>query len=64
MLDHTIVTPDGMEILNPMRVVPNGSGSVVMFTLFQLPSMSDEKFHEDMGLVEKDLTTLKNILEN
>ncbi len=41
-----------MEVVVPMRVVPNGSGSEVLFTLFQLPDVSDEKCAEDIGLVE------------
>jgi len=46
-----------------MRVVPNGSGSEVIFTLFQLAGMSDEKCAEDIRWVEQDLKTLKRILE-
>src|SRR5688500_15399051 len=37
ILDHVVTLPDGKPILNPMRVVANGEGSEVMFTLFQLP---------------------------
>jgi len=46
-----------------MRVVSNGSGSEVIFTLFQLAGMSDEKCAEDIGWVEQDLRTLKGIME-
>ena len=46
-----------------MRVIPNNSGSEVIFTLFQLPDISDEKISEDAGLVESDLMSLKNVLE-
>ena len=46
-----------------MRVVPNGSGSEVIFTLFKTPEMSDKQFAEDAGLVERDLRTLKSVLE-
>lgn len=53
----------GVDILNPMRVVANGSGSEVSFTLFQLPGTSAEKFAEDAGLVERDLRALKRVLE-
>ena len=63
VLDHYVSPTPGVEILNPMRVVPNGSGSEVIFTLFQWPNMSDEQYAEDVGLVERDLTTLKTILE-
>ena len=63
VLDHYVRLAPGLEILNPMRVVPNGSGSEVLFTLFQLPNMSDERFAEDARLVERDLRTLKDVLE-
>lgn len=46
-----------------MRVVANGSGSEVIFTLFRQPGMSDEQVTEDAAWVERDLGTLKNILE-
>lgn len=46
-----------------MRVVANGSGSQVMFTLFQLPDMSVERYATDLGMVRSDLATLKGVLE-
>ncbi len=64
VLDHTVTLPDGQSILNPMRVVANGHGSEVMFTLFQLPGMSDEQFAKDASMVEADLLTLKTVLED
>lgn len=63
VLDHTVTFPDGQSILNPMRVVANGEGSEVTFTLFQLPGMSDEQFSKDAGMVEADLRSLKGVLE-
>lgn len=63
VLDHVVTLPDGQSILNPMRVVDNGEGSEVMFTLFQLPGMSDQQFAKDAGMVETDLRALKAVLE-
>lgn len=63
VLDHVVTLPDGQSILNPMRVVANGGGSEVMFTLFQLFGMSDEQFAKDAGMVEADLQILKAVLE-
>jgi hypothetical protein len=63
VLDHYVSPTADLEILNPMRVVPNGSGSEVIFTLFQQPDMSDAQFAQDAGMVERDLKTLKTILE-
>ncbi|MBI2209336.1 MAG: SRPBCC family protein [Deltaproteobacteria bacterium] len=63
ILDHDVTLESGVQIHNPMRVVPNGSGSEVIFTLLRQPDMSDEKFEEDAKWVEKDLTILKGLLE-
>jgi hypothetical protein len=49
VLDHSVSPAPGLEILNPMRVVPNGSGSEVIFTLFQSPDMSEEEYSEDVS---------------
>jgi hypothetical protein len=64
VLDHRVTVAPGVEILNPMRVVPNGTGCEVLFTLFQQPSMSDEQFERDAGMVERDLGTLKGLMEH
>jgi hypothetical protein len=64
VLDHYVNPAPGVEIYVPMRVLTNGSGSEVIFTLFRLPKMSDEQFVEDVGMVERDLKTLKNVLES
>ena len=63
VLDHIVTLPGGISILNPMRVVANGEGSEVMFTLFQHPGMSDEEFARDAGMIEADLESLKVFLE-
>jgi len=63
VLDHYVTTPSGMEVYVPMRVLANGTGSEVLFTLFRSPDMTDEKYAGDMKLVEQDLQTLKTLLE-
>ena len=63
ILDRTVIPAPGMEVFVQMRVVPNGSGSEVIFTLFQQPNMSDENFARDQGMVEQDLATLKSVME-
>jgi len=63
VLDHWVSPEPGVEIYIPMRVMPNGSGSEVIFTLFRLSDMSDEKFAADAEWVMRDLTALKNLLE-
>lgn len=63
VLDHYVNPTPEIEVYVPMRVLPNGSGSEVVFPLFRLPDMSDEKFAENIGMVERDLKTLKSVLE-
>jgi len=63
ILDHYVIPESGVEIYIPMRVIPNGSGSELIFTLFRLSDVSDEKFAEDAEWVMRDLTALKNLLE-
>lgn len=64
VLDHTIRLASGLEIFNPMRVVPNGAGSEVVFILFQRPNVSDEEYAEDAKAVESDLQMLKRVMES
>jgi hypothetical protein len=63
VLDHEVTLPSGDVIYNPMRVVPDGDGCEVVFSLRRLPDMSDEDFARDAGLVQADLTRLKRVLE-
>lgn len=64
IVDHYVSPAPGLEIYVPMRVVANGTGSEVIFTLFRLSEMPDEKFVEDIELVKSDLQTLKRLLED
>ena len=63
VLDHVVAIGPGKEVHVPMRVVANGGGCEVVFTLYRQPGMSDEKYDEDAGLVEQALETLKRVLE-
>ena len=63
ILDHTVIPAPGVEVFVPMRVVQNGRGSEVVFTLFQQSGMTDQDFAKDQGMVEQDLATLKQIME-
>ncbi|HET9487918.1 MAG TPA: hypothetical protein VFO54_10800 [Chryseosolibacter sp.] len=64
VLDHQVTLPSGATVYNPMRVVQNNEGSELMFTLYRLPDVSEEKYREDAGMVERDLKKIKDILEN
>jgi len=63
ILDHVVTVAPGVEVKVPLRVIANGAGSEVIFTLFQLPSMSADKFAADAAMVEQDLNSLKRLLE-
>jgi hypothetical protein len=64
VLDHYVAPAGGAEVYVPLRVVANGSGSEVLFTLFRLPAMSDADYAADAALVEQDLASLKQVLEH
>jgi len=63
VLDHWVIPAPGVEVYVPMRVVANGNGATLTFTLFQHPEMSDEHFAADIAMVEQDLLGLKIALE-
>lgn len=63
VLDHLVTMESGLEVNNALRVVPNGDGAEVMFTLLKLPGVSREQFDTDANWVQKDLSTLKKLLE-
>lgn len=60
VLDHDVELPDGRVVHVPMRVVPNGEGSEVLFTVFAGPGVD---VAADLATVLADLTRLAGILE-
>ncbi|WP_371828507.1 SRPBCC family protein [Rhodococcoides kroppenstedtii] len=62
VLDHTVTLPDGTEVLNPLRVVPHPHGAEVLFTVRRL-GMTDAEFDRDCAAVQRDLETLKGLLQ-
>lgn len=63
VIDHDVVLPDGTTVHVPLRVIANGEGAEVVFTLFQLPQMTLRDVDRDAAAVAKDLQTLKALLE-
>lgn len=63
VMDHDVELDSGAVVHNPMRVIPNGDGSELIFTLVRQSGMSDEQFAEDAQAVEKDLRALKAFIE-
>jgi hypothetical protein len=61
--DHEVTLPDGRKFHNALRVVPNGDGAEVMFTLLRAPGMSDADFQSDADHIDKDLRALKGLVE-
>ncbi|HEV7309176.1 SRPBCC family protein [Ensifer sp.] len=64
VVDHVVELEDGTVVHNALRVVPNGDGAEVMFTLLRQPGMSDAQFAGDINWVAKDLATLKALMES
>jgi hypothetical protein len=60
---RTLTLADGTKISIPLRVVANGDGAEVTLTLFRVPGMDDAAFERDAGMVAKDLSALKALLE-
>ncbi|MEV5551213.1 SRPBCC family protein [Streptomyces sp. NPDC052309] len=64
VLDHEVTLPSGETVHNPVRVIANGAGSEVVFTLHRQPGMSDADFERDAGMVAADLARLKELMES
>lgn len=62
--DHVVTAETGAATFNPMRVITNGDGAEVLFTLIQAAGTDDGAFAADAALVESDLQALKRVLED
>lgn len=63
VIDHTVTLPNGLMVENALRVVPNGDGCEVMFTLLRQTDMDDAAFETDAAHVMRDLETLAGLME-
>jgi hypothetical protein len=63
VLDHEVRLESGLTVFNSMRVLPNGSGSELVMTLFQQPNVSTEEFERDIRAVTDDLARLRDVVE-
>ncbi|MEV6632964.1 SRPBCC family protein [Actinoplanes sp. NPDC051470] len=63
VLDHDVTVASGETFHNPMRLLPDGDGCELVFTVRRRPEMSDEEFDRDAEAVRADLLTLKNLVE-
>nr|BFD88200.1 SRPBCC family protein [Streptomyces sp. Xyl84] len=64
VLDHDVTLPSGETVHNPVRVIADGTGSEVVFTLRRRPGTSDDDFERDAGMVAADLARLKKLMES
>ena len=67
-VDHTLGTADILRPVDPptgafMRVVPNGEGSELLFTLFFPDGTAPEAVDVQMATVEGELATVRTLAE-
>ena len=46
-----------------MRLIQNGAGCELLFTLFREPGTPEDKYAADLEFVKRDLNELKKVLE-
>lgn len=63
VLDHVVTLPTGETFLNPMRAVPNGDGTELVFTVYRWDGTDDDAHRRDVAAVQADLATLRSVLE-
>jgi hypothetical protein len=61
--DHDVTLPSGETVRNPMRVIADGDGCEVVFTVRRHAGMTDRDFADDCAAVSDDLFALKRLLE-
>jgi len=64
VLDQQVTSSAGEVVHVPMRVIPDGDGCEIVFTVQRMPGMTDAELARDAGLVAADLATLKGLLES
>ena len=61
--DHRVITEGGRVFDNPLRIIANGDGAEVAFTVRRHDGMTLEQWDEDCDRVAADLETLRGLLE-
>lgn len=59
VMDHYVSAGSKPEVYVPMRIIRNGDGAEVQFTLFRQPDMTDAAFAADAEWVTRDLQALR-----
>ncbi len=63
VVDHDVRLPSGEVVNNPVRIIAHPDGAEIIFTIRQL-GLSDEEFERDAAAVERDLETLRGLIEH
>ena len=63
VIDHRVTLENGMSMDNALRIIPNGAGAEVLFTLLRQPGTDDAAHEADAAHVLKDLQSLRAIME-
>lgn len=63
VIDHNVTLPDKTVVHNSLRVMENGTGSKVVFVLFEMPGKTEADYKKDADAVRADLNKLKQIME-
>jgi hypothetical protein len=63
ILDHDVTLPSGEVVANPMRVIPNGDGCDVVFTVRRRAGVDDAEFSADADAVAADLAALRGLMQ-
>ena len=63
VIDHTVRMQTGQEVENHLRVIRNGDGAEVLFTLIRRDDQDDAAYEADAAHIRKDLAALKAVLE-
>ena len=63
VLDHAVYAEGTKPIITPMRVIANGDGAEILFTLLQRPGMTDAEFESEAEWVRSDFDALRSLFE-
>jgi hypothetical protein len=62
--DHDVTLPTGETVRNPMRVLPDGTDDCeLVFTVRRRAGMTEAEFDADCAAVQRDLETLRDLMQ-
>ena len=64
VLDHYVNIESMPEVYMPMRVLENKEGCELVLSVFKFPGVNDHNFSADIEAVQKDLNSLKFLMES